>query len=327
MVVNQSLIEENLPIEKLIPKLRESLGITQKKDLQTVSKILGLHPDNLIAVGDDCAAIPDHDGYLLLAAEGIWHVLVETDPWFAGWCAVMVNISDIAAMGGRAIAVVDTIWTEDSTKAIPLLEGMKAASQAYNVPIVGGHTNFKSAYNALSVAILGRAKKLISSFSAQPGDLLITAIDLRGKMHPQFPFWNAATQANPVRLKQNLQILPDLAEASLCNSGKDISMGGIVGTLLMLIEASGCGATLNLESIFPPPGVSLETWLLCFPSYGFLLSVSPKKLAAVREKFENKNITCAVVGEINDSSQLTLKSQGLSYLFWDWKVDKFIFDA
>ena len=194
-------------LEQLATRLKRSLGIIQKQDIQIASQILGLHSDNIIQVGDDCAAIPDGDGYLLLAAEGMWHVLVEEDPWFAGWCAVMVNISDIAAMGGKAIAVVDTIWTEDDALAIPLMEGMKAASQAYSIPIVGGHTNFHSAYNALSVAILGRAKKLISSFAAQPGDLLVVAIDKAGEMHPKFPFWNAATKTKPVKLQSNLNIL------------------------------------------------------------------------------------------------------------------------
>lgn len=312
-------------LEQLASKLKKSLGIVQKQDIQLVRRILDLPHSDRLQVGDDCAAIPDGDGYLLLAAEGMWHVLVEADPWFAGWCAVMVNISDIAAMGGRAIAVVDTIWTEDTDKASALLAGMKAASQAYNVPIVGGHTNCKSAYNALSVAILGRANQLISSFQAQPGDLLILAIDLRGIMHPQFPFWDAATTAKPSQLQQNLAILPDLAENNLCTAGKDISMGGIIGTLLMLIEASGCGAKLNLDLIDPPLDVSLRDWLLTFPSYGFLLSIQPYYLDGVTQKFALQNIACTVIGEINCGSQLILKSQGRSHLFWDWQQDAFIF--
>ena len=311
-------------LEQLVARLKQSLGIIQKQDIQIASQILDLPTDNEIQVGDDCAAIPDGDGYLLLAAEGIWHVLVETDPWFAGWCAVMVNISDIAAMGGKAIAVVDTIWTDDDAKAIPLLEGMKAASEAYNVPIVGGHTNFHSAYNALSVAILGRSHKLISSFSAQPGDLLVAAVDLEGEMHPKFPFWNAATKAEANRLRDNLDILPYLANHDLCSAGKDISMGGIVGTLLMLIEASKCGAVLDLDSIVPPKNVDLETWLLCFPSYGFLLSVSPQNADEVRQQFQKKNLSCNVVGEIKEGSQLRLKTNRQSHLFWNLETDKFI---
>ena len=315
----------SIDLEQLATKLKQSLGIVQKQDIQTASKILGLQTNNKIQVGDDCAAIPDGDGYLLLAAEGMWHVLVEEDPWFAGWCAVMVNISDIAAMGGKAIAVVDTIWTEDDNKAIPLMEGMKAASQAYNIPIVGGHTNFHSAYNALSIAILGRAKRLISSFAALPGDLLVVAIDRSGEMHPKFPFWNAATKAKPAKLQSNLNVLPYLAEHNLCNAGKDISMGGIVGTLLMLIEASKCGAVLDLNSIVCPNNVSLETWLLCFPSYGFLLSVMPNHLNEVRQQFSDRNIDFAVVGEIKQGSELVLKSDRQAYLFWNFKTEKLIF--
>ena len=314
-----------IDLEQLATKLKQSLGIIQKQDIKIASQILGLQ-NSQIQVGDDCAAIPDSDGYLLLAAEGMWHVLVEEDPWFAGWCAVMVNISDIAAMGGRAIAVVDTIWTEDNAKAVPLMEGMKAASQVYNVPIVGGHTNFHTAYNALSVAILGRAKKLISSFAARSGDLLVLAIDTKGEMHPKFPFWNAATKSLPAQLQSNLNILPYLAEHNLCKAGKDISMGGIIGTLLMLIEASKCGAVLNLDSIVHPDDLNLESWLLCFPSYGFLLSVAPENLNKVKRQFGNNSISCTVVGEMKRGSQLMLKSNQQRHLFWDFETDKFIFN-
>ena len=35
---------------------------------------------------------------LLLACEGMQPELVQEDPWFAGWSAVLVNLNDIAAM-------------------------------------------------------------------------------------------------------------------------------------------------------------------------------------------------------------------------------------
>ena len=313
-----------IKLEQLAAKLKRSLGIVHKQDIQIANRILELN-NSAIAVGDDCAAIPDGDGYLLLAAEGMWDVLVEADPWFAGWCAVMVNVSDIAAMGGVAIAVVDTIWTENETKAQPLLAGMKAASQAFNVPIIGGHTNFRSAYNALGVSILGRAKKLISSFTAKPGDLLITAIDFEGKMHPKFPFWNAATKSKPDILQKKITILPYLAENNLCSAGKDISMGGIIGTLLMLLEASKCGAVLDLDNIIYPEEIDLETWLLCFPSYGYLLAISPSNWERVQHEFIEVGIVCSAIGKITSDHQLTLKSGTNSHTFWNFKTDNIIF--
>jgi uncharacterized protein len=299
--------------------LKQSLGILHKQDIQSVSSFLSTEnaPNDLL-LGDDCAAIPDGDGYLLLAAEGMMPDFVESDPWFAGWSAVMVNVSDIYAMGGRPIAIVDTLWSQDAAISQPLLAGMSAAAKAYQVPIVGGHTNVRSRYNALSVSILGRAHKLISSFHAQPGDRLLMAIDLRGKLHPQYPFWNAATETDPIQLRTDLELLPTLAEQDLCNAGKDISMGGVIGTSLMLLETSKCGAIIDLETIPRPTTVPFDRWLMSFPSYGFLLSVPPDRVAAVQQLFHDRQITCTDIGEVIDIPQLILKSQQESMIFWDF---------
>ena len=95
---------------------RDSLGLRAKAEIGIVAARLGL-TGSAVPVGDDCAAIPDGDGHLLFAIEGFINAFVAADPWFAGWCGVMVNVSDIAAMGGWPIAVVDAIWAQDETAA------------------------------------------------------------------------------------------------------------------------------------------------------------------------------------------------------------------
>ena len=308
-----------MALDLLAQTLKRSLGIVHKQDIQSVARFLGTaNVPSDIRLGDDCAAIPDGDGYLLLATEGMMPDFVATDPWFAGWSAVMVNVSDIYAMGGRPIAVVDTLWSQDAAISQPLLAGMSAAARAYQVPIVGGHTNGRSEYNALSVAILGRAQALISSFQAQPGDRLLMAIDLRGKLHTKYPFWNAATPTDPARLRADLELLPKLAENGLCDAGKDISMGGIIGTTLMLLETSDCGAVLDLDAIPRPPEIPFDRWLVSFPSYGFLLSVHPDRVSAVERMFGDRQIACADIGEVMNTPQLILKSQQASTMFWDF---------
>ncbi len=312
-----------MELNLLAQTLKKSLGITHKQDIQIIARFLTeANPTTKILLGDDCAAIPDGDSYLLLAAEGMMPFLVESDPWFAGWSAVMVNVSDIYAMGGRPIAVVDTLWSNNPEISQQLLAGMNAAAQAYRVPIVGGHTNGHSEYHALAVAILGRAQRLISSFDAQPGDRLIAAIDLRGRQHPKYPFWNAATITDPSRLRADLELLPELAENGLCDAGKDISMGGIIGTTLMLLETCGCGAVLNLDRVPIPPDIPLDRWLVSFPSYGFLLSVRPQRVTKVMQLFLDRQITCADIGEIQDHSQLILQSEGESTIFWDFTQEQ-----
>ncbi|MGB8290799.1 MAG: AIR synthase related protein, partial [Rhizobium ruizarguesonis] len=174
-----------IDIKSLAAKLSTSSGIAAKQDIGTIAARLGLQGQQ-IAVGDDCAALPDGDDYLLFAIEGFMNEFVAADPWFAGWCGVMVNISDIVAMGGRPIAVVDAVWANGEAGATPVLEGMRAASSAFGVPIVGGHTNIRSERGQLSVAILGRAKKLLTSFDAKAGDVLVAAIDHRGRYREPF---------------------------------------------------------------------------------------------------------------------------------------------
>ncbi len=302
----------------LINTIRNSLGIRHKQDIQQAAKYLGGIPHN-IAIGDDCAAIADGSSYLLLAAEGMLPQFVTDEPWFAGWCGVMVNVSDIYAMGGRPIAVVDTIWGRDSKSIADVWEGMRAAASAYAVPIVGGHTNCHSPHDGLSVAILGRAHRLLSGFSARPGDCLMAAVTLQGKQFKHYPFWNGATDGNPEKLRRQLEILPQLAESGLCSAGKDISMGGILGTALMLLEASQVGAEICMEAILRPPGIATEDWVQMFPSFGFLLSVPPQNCREVADKFEGVGVSCAVVGQVTSDRQVHLSWADESALLWDFE--------
>lgn len=308
-------------LSELIAALQNSVSILNKQDIQTAANTIGQYVHTAsadsIRLGDDCAAIPDGDSYLLLAAEGLWPQLVSQDPWFAGWCAIMVNVSDIAAMGGTPIAVVDALWSQSVAASAPLWQGMQAAAQAYNVPIVGGHTNCHSPHDGLAVAILGRAKQLMTSFDAQPGDDLVVVINMAGSYYGDYPFWNAATATEPAQLQQHIGLLPQLAASGLCRAGKDISMGGIAGTLLMLAEASRCGANLNLDLVPRPTGVSCHKWLTSFPSFGFLLSVSPENLDQVQELFQSHGLICQAIGTVTKGSQVIFQQAGKQQLFWD----------
>jgi uncharacterized protein len=258
-------------------------------------------------LGDDCAAIRDGDGWLLFAAEGMLPSFLGDDPWFAGYSAVMVNLSDVAAMGGRPLAIVDVLWSPGLDKTAVIWEGMSAASKAYGVPIVGGHTTvMKSGSAFLAAAVLGKTKHLITSFDAQAGDDLLVAVDLRGDWRGEKPFWNTSVSAPPERLRADLNLLPVLAENGWCRAGKDISNGGIVGTLAMLLDCSSAGAELRVDRLPRPTDVDLGRWLISFPSFGFLLSVAPSYSERVITQFTARKIACAVVGKITSSRSLIL---------------------
>jgi uncharacterized protein len=305
-------------LDELAATLRAGRGLAAKRDIAAVAAQLSLSVDSAIAVGDDCAAIPDGDGYLLFAIEGFINEFVARDPWFAGWCGVMVNVSDVAAMGGRPIAIVDAIWAKDDAAAKPLLDGLRAASDTYKVPIVGGHTNTRTDRGQLSVAILGRAKSLLTSFDARPVDRLVAAIDLRGTYREPFANWEAATNAPAARLNADLAVLPALAEKGLAVAAKDISQGGLVGTAMMLAECSRVGARIDVAQVPRPEGVPHARWLQTFPSYGFLLAVRPADVPAVLARFNARGIAAADVGEFTADQRVVISDGQATETIWDF---------
>jgi len=319
--------------QALCEALRASRGFAHKRDISAVMQQLAPALPANIAVGDDCAAIPDGDGHLLFAIEGFVDDFVERMPWFAGYCGVMVNVSDVYAMGGRPIAVVDALWSAGAEGAAALLEGLAEGSRRYGVPIVGGHSNCKGARGQLAVAIVGRARKLLTSYGARPGDALLMAIDLRGAWQEPYPYWNCSTDAPAERLRADLEVLPALAEDGLCDAAKDISMAGALGTALMLLECSKVGARIDVDAIPRPPRpaalapddeAALLRWLVSFPSYGFVLSVRPRLVDAVLARFRARDVGCAVVGEVIAQPQVTLKHRGEEAQLWDIATQAFI---
>ena len=308
----------SVAIGSLAATLRASRGLAAKHDIAAVAAQLGLSSTNAIPVGDDCAAIPDGDGFLLLAIEGFINEFVAADPWFAGWCGVMVNISDVAAMGGRPLAVVDAVWSAGEDNASPLVSGLREAAQAFAVPVVGGHTNTRCDRSQLSVAILGRAQRLLTSFDAKPGDQLIAAIDLRGRYREPFANWEAFTNVPAARLRGDIALLPAIAEAGLACAGKDISQGGIIGTATMLAECSGVGAVIDVLRIPRPDGVSLERWLQTFPSFGYLLAVPPRNVPTVLALFAARGIATAQIGTITEGDRVEITDGCVSEVVWDF---------
>lgn len=310
-----------LTVRQVAAALRASAVFRAKADIRTAAAFFG-GGSGAIRNGDDAAAIPDGDGFLLLAADGILPSLVRSDPYLAGRCAVLANVNDVYAMGGRPVALVDVIGAKGDA-ARELCRGMRDGAARYRVPVVGGHVLPTSTDLSLSVAVLGRARHLVTSFDALPGDRLVLVTNDDGRWLADHGFWNATLARNEASLPDALELLPWAAEAGLVRAGKDVSMSGLSGTVLMLAEASQVGARLDLDAVSPPPGVPLVPWLLAFMSYGFVLAVRPEALAALVAPFHARGLRATDVGCITPGSEVVLCWGGDEATLWDWRAEPF----
>jgi AIR synthase-related protein len=271
--------------------------------------------------GDDCAAFAVESGYQLLAMEGMLPDFVSNHPKSAASSAVMANVSDIAAMGGRATAVVNAYWHHDDFESEKIINSIKKACDRFGVIFSGGHSSIQKGYQPyLAVAIMGHAKKLLSCHHVEAGQRLFLLSDLTGSWFRDLPYWDCVSDKTLEQVRAQWQIPAELAEAELVVAAKDISNGGILGTLLMMLELTGSGATIDMHSLPVPPttqGNDLLRWLRAFQSFGFLLTVETSKVSQLLNYFKNSHLSCSPIGSINTSGKVQLDYLGQQVEFWD----------
>lgn len=312
--------KEGEELKSLAANLRNFDGVKRKQAISDFVKRLG-HSDlvgnrTIVGFGEDAAALEiNGDNLILLAVDGIWGKLLDADPWWAGYCAVLVNVNDIAAMGGTALAMVNLASTQEKEICAELGRGMGDGVKKFGVPMVGGHLHPDTSYNALDVGIVGMVKcdSVIVSSGAKPGDRVLVAIDLDGRVYPTYNLaWDNTTKRSEAEIKKQLDTMVEIGEKKLATAGKDISNPGTLGTFGMLLECSGVGATVELDKI-PVPGpdvagqISFEHWLKMYPGTGFVLTVENEDDGAeCIEIFRDAGIEAAIIGEIDSSKKLKI---------------------
>ncbi|WP_391528803.1 sll0787 family AIR synthase-like protein [Photorhabdus akhurstii] len=316
-------LNQLLEMLKHTPAMQSKQAIAHHASINTTCHVDSL--DSLYAYpGDDTAAVPLNGQYILHACEGMLPSFVADHPYFAGWSAVMANISDIAAMGGRALSVVNSFWHTSSERAQLLMQGIQDACNAYGVLLVGGHTNLGAVYQpTLSVAIQGIARKLLSVLHVKPQQKILIALNLKGQFHPNTTYWKCFERVPDRILQSQIALLPQLAETNLAHAARDISNAGILGSLLMLLEATASGAQINLDAIPKPDDVDWFKWLQIFPSFGFLLTADANECEAIIELFHRQGIACAVIGETNACGVVAVQQQKRHGIFWDFNRQVF----
>ena len=225
--------------------------------------------------GDDAAPVPGSD--LVAATDAILPSMVERDPTWAGWCAVLVNLNDLAAMGASPVALLDALGARDASFATRVVRGIAAAARAWDVPVLGGHTQL-GVPGALSVTALGRTADPVPGGGGRPGHAVTVTADLGGAWRPGYS--GAQWDSTSGRTTAELRAMGSFVARGRPAAAKDVSMAGVVGTLGMLAEASGCGAVLDVAEVPTPTAAAPGDWLTCFPGFAMVTTDPPGRPTA-----------------------------------------------
>ena len=289
-------------------------GVARKRRLGALTAHFQVASDARVVAdfGEDCAVLdlPGlKDDYLLLALDAIVPELLRKSPRAAGYSSVLVNVLDVVAMAGHPVAAVDFLGSTGRSFESEVASGMAEAARHFAVPIVGGHLHPDDPSPSLAVAILGRVDKRHCTFShtAQDGDTLLVAVDLDGRRLKDYPMaWSPLRTKSRRAVERRLDAVRAAGAAGLVGACKDASNPGIVGTLGMMLEASGVGGFVDVGKVPKPPGISLRDWVLMFQGCGFVYAARPHKAERLAKALEAGGLTCAQVGRVFAPRRLDL---------------------
>ena len=204
------------------------------------------HPRVVVGPGDDCAVLRPSTAPLLVKTdmllENCHFTLEQAGPRRVGRKALAVNLSDIAAMGGRPVAAVVSVGLPrqgTQLAAEELYAGMRALADEFAVAIVGGDTNTWNGGLVVSVALLGDAgpQGPILRSGAKPGDWLFVTGPLGGSiLGKHLDFTPRVREALELHRHADLHAMIDISD-------------GLAKDLHHICEESRCGALLKAESL------------------------------------------------------------------------------
>ena len=306
-------------LAQLAEALRSSPGWQAKAHIAVVRDVFG-GGDWLRGPGDDGAAVPVGGEELIVCGEAILPRFVEHDPYGAGVAAVLTNVNDVAAMGAVPLAIVDTVVGPPET-CRAVLDGMRFASELYDVPVVGGHLTNSPDRVALSAFALGHcAGRPLSATRVRPGQRLALVVCLEGRMRPDFPFFPSFEERGR-KLAGDVRLLADLAADGVVEAAKDVSMAGLFGSLAMLLEPTRCGASIPVEAVPVPAGLDFDAWASCFPCFAFLVTMAPGSVDRCRQAVERRGLTYAPLATVDGSGVLGLADGGDAAVLVDLNAD------
>lgn len=269
-----------------------------------------------LGIGDDCALLSIPSGYELAITTDTMvenvHFFADANPAQLGHKLLAVNLSDLAAMGAKPLAVtlaltlpkVDENWLHEFS------EGFLTLAQFYNVDLIGGDTT-KGALT-LTVQAMGLVPngQALKRSTAKVGDCIFMSgvlgdagLGLKIKQGYDSSSKNALARFHePIPRIETGLALREIASACI-----DIS-DGLASDLGHILKQSGVGAMLDFDKL--PLSVDVKHYientgddlmpLLAGDDYELCFTVPPELKSRVPEN-------CTEIGIIESEMGLRLK--------------------
>ncbi|MFX1308989.1 MAG: AIR synthase-related protein [Promethearchaeota archaeon] len=309
-------------LKKIAESIRNNRYIIEKKEINPIVQYIDKNSYKSVKIftdiGEDSASIENKEKLILITTDRIRTEFIENFPFGAGFSSILVSIDDIYACGGTPLAASIIISVKDLKTCNEILRGICEGSNKFQVPIIRGHTNVHSECFELSSTMIGEINKedYISAGGAQENDNIILVVDFDGKIGKANKlYYDTTTFKSSEEVLKKRKSMNVMAKSHLVNASKDISNGGIFGTLLQMIKYSKVGAEVNINKITIPPFLvendyDLETYIKMYLTTSFILTAPDYNCDKIIEIFRKHEMNAKVIGNIIKEKNLLRINDG-----------------
>jgi len=309
-------------LKKIAENIQQNPHVIEKKDLTEIIQYIDKNSYTskriFSDIGEDSAAVKNGDKFLLMTTDRINTSFIENFPFGAGFSSILVGIDDIYCCGGTPLAASVILSFNDRSRGQKIIEGICEGSRKFHIPIIRGHTNANSQCYELSTTLIGEINKedYISAKTARVSDDIIIVSDFDGMVGKASNlYWDTVTFKSSEDVLKKRKVMNVIAKQHLANASKDISNGGIFGTILQLIKYSDVGANVNIEEIVLPKKLvelkyTLETYIKMYLTTSYILTAQKKNSAQVIKIINEYGLHANVIGSIIKEKNLLRINDG-----------------
>lgn len=319
---------KNIDLENIKKEFLSARNIQEKRKLAPIlEKISNLGYNPFItqkSLGEDSAIIPgnedstDHsDIKFLLTTDAILPSFIRKSPFGAGFSSIYVGIDDIIACGGTPTACSTIVSFPNSEIGDQIIEGITKGTQRFKIPLIRGHTTTDADDVFLASTVVGicPSEGYISAKGAKIGDFVALVWDMEGKpAKANRMYWDTITNKTSEIFYQKRAFFPVLARKGFLHASKDVSNGGLLGTLYQMMEYSTAKIGIHvditsLSNLIENKTVpySLEEFLFVFLTSAFLISGDQQNIKEISDNVNQCGMEFTLLGNFIEERVLRLQ--------------------
>ena len=272
-------------------------------------------------IGDDCTVISMGTDALVMTTdmlvEDVHFLRAASTAEEVGTKSLLVNISDVAAMGATPIATLLSLSLPESAQgewSEAFMRGYHAACQEYGVALVGGDTTASRDRITINVVAIGRAPmaNIKRRSAAMVGDIIAVTgrLGVSTKGLVDIMFGDLTTEAAKIHRRGNARVAEGawLGTQSAVHAMMDIS-DGIASDIRHIMELSDVGADIELSAI--PTDYDIRYATTGGEDYELLLTVDPASFDAIAAALKaSTGTTLTAIGRITATGGLRWLQDG-----------------